>query len=82
MLSMNIHRGNRDMQQLVGKVFSIGNGQYRVVDVRQLSGESMVYAETMDATDSALPASRPRRAAFHYSDIANLFGGSSNNKIA
>ena len=67
------------MQELVGQVFSLADGHYRVVDVRQLSGEAMVYAEqigdeTVDGGDR-----RPRRAAFHYGDIAGLF---KDNKIA
>ena len=38
------------MQELVGMTFTVGDGQYRVVDVRQLSGELMVYAEELDTT--------------------------------
>ena len=33
------------MQDILGRTFSVGDGEYRVVDVRQLSGEVMVYAE-------------------------------------
>lgn len=61
------------MQELLGRKFSVGEGKYRVVDVRQLSGELMVYAEELDA-DTAEPR-KPRRAAFHYGDIASRLGG-------
>ena len=56
------------MQDILGRTFSVGDGEYRVVDVRQLSGEVMVYAE--DTAEEAKEARRPRRAAFHYGDIA------------
>ena len=63
------------MQELLGRTFSVGDGAYRVVDVRRLSGELMVYAEEADSREHAGPnASRkPRRAAFHYGDIASRF---------
>jgi len=57
------------MRELLGRTFSVGEGEYRVVDVRRLSGEVMVYAETT-ATDRGVQR-RPRRAAFHYGDIAS-----------
>jgi len=56
------------MQELLGRTFSVGDGEYRVVDVRQLSGEMMVYAEELGNTDS--DQRKPKRAAFHYGDIA------------
>jgi hypothetical protein len=56
------------MQEILGRTFSVGNGEYRVVDVRQLSGELMVYAE--QTTEQASEGRQPRRAAFHYGDIA------------
>jgi hypothetical protein len=59
------------MQELLGRTFSVGNGEYRVVDVRQLSGEVMVYAEEL--TNPVEDQRRPRRAAFHYGDIASRF---------
>ena len=55
------------MQDLLGRKFSVGDGKYRVVDVRNLSGDLMVYAEL--AADVA-ESRRPKRAAFHYGDIA------------
>ena len=65
------------MQELVGKIFSVGEGEYRVVDVRQLTGELMVYAEEMDSNAPAQTPTqaqrKPRRAAFHYGDIATRF---------
>jgi hypothetical protein len=57
------------MQDILGRIFSVGDGEYRVVDVRQLSGEVMVYAEQM-AADPVSQERKPRRAAFHYGDIA------------
>lgn len=56
------------MQELLGRTFSLGEGEYRVVDVRQLSGDVMVYAEALAAETS--PDRKPKRAAFHYGDIA------------
>lgn len=56
------------MQELLGRTFSVGEGEYRVVDVRQLSGELMVYAEELG--DETPEQKKPRRAAFHYGDIA------------
>ena len=56
-------------ERLMGRTFSVGEGEYRVVDVRQLSGEVMVYAESMP--DEGAAERRPRRAAFHYGDIAS-----------
>lgn len=62
------------MQDILGQTFSVGDGQYRVVDVRQLSGEVMVYAE--QTASEVTEDRRPRRAAFHYGDIAaRLEGG-------
>jgi len=76
------------MQQLIGQSFTLGRGQYRIVDVRRLNGESMVYAEEL-AGSSAQSASgqpgaaglHPQRMAFHYSDIAGLLDAM-DNKIA
>ena len=56
------------MQDILERTFSVGDGEYRVVDVRQLSGEVMVYAE--QTAEAAMEDHKPRRAAFHYGDIA------------
>ena len=56
-------------ENLMGRTFSVGEGEYRVVDVRHLSGEVMIYAES--TTDGVAAGHRPRRAAFHYGDIAS-----------
>lgn len=56
------------MQDILGRTFSVGDGEYRVVDVRQLSGEVMVYAE--HTAGGASEEQAPPRAAFHYGDIA------------
>ena len=55
------------MQDLLGRIFSVGDGKYRVVDVRHLSGALMIYAEL--AAD-VVKVRGPKRAAFHYGDIA------------
>jgi hypothetical protein len=60
------------MQELLGRKFSVGEGEYRVVDVRQLSGELMVYVE--ETGNEAADPKKPRRAAFHYGDIAARLG--------
>ena len=59
------------MQELLGRTFSVGDGEYRVVDVRRMSGEVMVYAESLARAASA--SRRPLKAAFHYGDIAARF---------
>ena len=56
------------MRDLLGQTFSVGDGEYRVVDVKQLSGEMMVYAEPTSAQQAE--QAKPKRAAFHYNDIA------------
>ena len=59
------------MQYLVGQCFSLTDVSYRIVDVRNVGGESMVYAEKLiDAAD--YQRHMLRRAAFHYSDIAEF----------
>mgnify|MGYP001823080088 CR=1 FL=1 len=61
------------MQELVGQCFSLADQQYRIVDVRFVGSDSMVYAEKADpAARPTLVSSRrhPQRAAFHYNDIA------------
>lgn len=62
------------MKHLVGRIFTIGDGAYRVVDVQRLGGDALVYAEPqLDRAaagdqDEAVP---PARMAFHYGDIAD-----------
>lgn len=68
MLGGQLQHSEDIMQDLLGRIFSVGDGEYRVVDVRQLSGELMVYAEAL--AERATENARPRRAAFHYGDIA------------
>jgi hypothetical protein len=58
------------MQDLVGQIFSLAEGRYRIVDVRNIAGESMIYAEMLHERDE--PQRRlPHRAAFHYGDIVD-----------
>ena len=42
------------MKHLVGRIFTIGDGAFRVVDVQRLGGDALVYAE-------AQPDTAPRR---------------------
>jgi uncharacterized protein (UPF0179 family) len=63
------------MRNLVGRCFSLADGRYRIVDVRQMGGDAMVYAEPMSAEDpDSMPsaAAAPNRAAFHFTDIAAM----------
>lgn len=65
--------GCTQMQDLVGQCFSLADQRYRIVDVRFVGGDSMVYAEKAEApSPKVVPAARkrPQRAAFHYDDIA------------
>jgi hypothetical protein len=56
------------MRDLVGQCFSLAEGRYRIVDVRNIAGESMIYAEKLQEVEEP-QRSLPRRAAFHYHDI-------------
>lgn len=67
------------MQEIVGRTFSVADGQYRVVDVRRLNGEALVYAEALGGEKDS-ESGRPQRMAFHYGDIAELVD--TENKIA
>ena len=67
------------MNDLLGRTFAVADGRYRVVDVRKLAGEAMVYAEALP-TDESVGRARPQRMAFHYGDIAELV--ETGNKIA
>ena len=48
---------------LVGQTLAVEERQYRIVDVRRVGGETMVYAEPV------AEAKGPGRAAFRYADI-------------
>jgi len=64
------------MNDLVGKVFSLADGRYRIVDVRRMSGDALVYAEREDrTTDRSRGGPRSGRMAFHYGDIARFLEG-------
>jgi hypothetical protein len=63
------------MNNLVGRIFSLADGRYRIVDVQRLSGDALVYAEREELACGASPvpsggAKPPGRMAFHYGDIA------------
>ncbi|MCB1686192.1 MAG: hypothetical protein R3E82_07510 [Pseudomonadales bacterium] len=68
------------MNQLVGRRFSVGEGEYRIVDALRVGGETMVYAEEVGAGQKA--ERRPRRAAFHYDDIVGFLAGETSGKPA
>jgi hypothetical protein len=51
------------VQNLVGKQFRIDKRDYAVVDVRNIRGDAMVYAEPLNGQAG------PARAAFRYADI-------------
>ena len=57
------------MRELLGRTFSVAEGEYRVVDVRQLSGEVMVYAES--TSENRNSGRRPGSSAVRWS-IAGL----------
>lgn len=61
------------MKHLLGACFAIGDRRYRIVDVRSLGGDALVYAEREDtaAHEPARAGRRlPERTAFRYGDIA------------
>lgn len=62
------------MKHLVGRIFSLADGDYRIVDVQRLGGDALVYAEqqTGRADASGDDAGPAPRSAFHYGDIAEL----------
>lgn len=64
------------MKHLVGRDFAVAEGRYRIVDVRHVGVDAMVYAEPLGG-DAGPGTARgavaaPVRAAFHYNDIARL----------
>lgn len=68
------------MNNLVGRIFSLADGRYRIVDVQRLGGGAMVYAEREQAACNASQvvggnARPPGRTAFHYGDIARYLEG-------
>lgn len=68
------------MNNLVGRIFSLADARYRIVDVRRLNGDALVYAEREEGCGNAAQAggSLPRipgRTAFRYGDIASLLDG-------
>ncbi len=51
------------MDNLVGRRFSLDDTDYAIVDVRNIQGDTLVYAEPTKH------AQGPGRAAFRYADI-------------
>ena len=76
------------MNQLVGRRFSVGEGEYQIVDALRIGGDTLVYAEPIGAeptpsgTTRTGNRSRPRRAAFHFDDIADYLIGETGNTSA
>jgi hypothetical protein len=69
------------MKNLVGRSFSLAESCYRIVDVRQVGVDALVYAEPVLLAEppSRQPphAAQRVRAAFHYRDIAALLDAAS-----
>ena len=63
MLGLTNQSSETVVENLIGRSFTIDESQYQVVDVRNIDGEVMVYAEPPHAKG-------PRRAAFRLNDIA------------
>ncbi len=55
------------MHELLGRSFRLSEMDYVIVDVVDVSGEWMVYAETHERQHSG-----PKRAAFHLNDLHRL----------
>ena len=60
------------MEQLLGRRFSIDEVDYSIVDVRNIQGDTLVYAEP------SRTAQGPGRAAFRFADIEHRLQGSLN----
>ena len=56
------------VNELVGKLFYIEGSGYTIVDVRNVDGETMIYAEPPE------PVKGPGRAAFRYADLEHQLG--------
>lgn len=75
------------MNQLVGRRFTVGEGEYKIVDALRIGGDTMVYAEQIGAerpktTKNDARRVRARRAAFHFDDIADFLIGESGSSSA
>ncbi len=62
------------MRSLIGRTFALAESRYQIVDVQQLGGDALVYAEPVAQREreSSVKPHSPVRAAFHYGDIAPL----------
>lgn len=63
------------MKDLVGRSFAIAECRYRIVDVRLLGRDALVYAETVEPRVPPIAAAGhgrqgAARTAFRYGDIA------------
>jgi len=57
-------------QELIGKIFNLSQAPFRIVDVRNVGGAFMVYAEPQNANNGGVA-----RRAFRFDDIAHLVAG-------
>lgn len=62
------------MKNLVGQSFALADERYRIVDVRAVQGDALIYAEPLARAVSrpALAGLARSRTAFRYGDIAAL----------
>ncbi|MFW6094592.1 MAG: hypothetical protein ACODAC_11515 [Pseudomonadota bacterium] len=66
------------MRNLIGQIFALADGSYRIVDVQSVGADALVYAERLGSTGGDRPgypaatSGRPPRAALHYEDVAPL----------
>jgi hypothetical protein len=61
------------MRHLIGQSFPLADRTYLIVDVRQVAGDAMIYAEPLPVLPGqplAAGGGHRARAAFHYRDIA------------
>ncbi len=63
------------VKELLGKQFSLADATYSVTDVRNVDGETFVYAEIAADQSTVLDsgAKGPGRAAFRFVDIEQQF---------
>ncbi|MEM7078178.1 MAG: hypothetical protein AAF513_06060 [Pseudomonadota bacterium] len=61
------------MEHLLGTHFVLQDARYAIVDVRDIAGETMIYAEPEPHRSGD---GGPKRAVFRYRDVVGLLGGS------
>jgi hypothetical protein len=63
------------VENLIGKNFRLEETQYAIVDVRNIKGDTLIYAEP------AAGAAGPGRAAFRYVDIEPLIDPTASESV-